>query len=406
MVSVKDMAVLAVSAAGLWGIAAGRLPFLKMDRTGIALFTAVVLVLIGALAPAQALASIDLDTIALLFGMMVLTAWLEISGLLSLSSSAVLRAARGGPSLLAIVMATSGILSALFINDTMCLVLTPLVAALCLSARRDPLPYLVGLAVSSNIGSMPSLVGNPQNMLIGSLSGLSFSSCMLRLLPPALFSLLIAWIVIILAWPREFSGSKPPLPAPPRASANRGLALKTLVGSAALVILLVMGVRPSLAALSTAAFLMASRRVAVRESLERVDFGLLLFFSCLFVITASIGQTGPFRDLSAGLGPNVMKNAWALTGVSAALSNIVSNVPAVMLLAPLAAGCGQKPWLVMAMSSTFAGNLTLLGSVANLIVAEGAQRRGIKVGFLQYLKAGLPITVLSLFVGALWLSML
>lgn len=396
----------------LAGIAIGRLPRLRMNRATIALFFAVLLVASGSIGLEEAAAAIDLGTICLLFAMMVIIANLRLSGFFSAASARVIAAARGPRELLALIVAASGFLAALFLNDTVCIMLTPLVVEVALRARRDPLPYLVGVATAANVGSCATIIGNPQNMLIGSASGISFSSFFLRLAPPSILGLAIVWAFIVIAFPAEFRGRAPI----ERVHDGGGriykpLLYKSLAASALMLGLLFAGVAAPLAGLIGAAILVFTRRVAPERIFAELDFSILVFFSGLFVITRTIEGTGAFAWcvakasplLSSGQGPAGLA---AFSGLTTLFSNLISNVPTVMLFKPFVAlfPDSQRAWLVLAMASTYAGNLTLLGSVANLIVAEGAKGRGVNLSFGAYLKAGLPITVATIALGTLWLA--
>jgi Na+/H+ antiporter NhaD/arsenite permease-like protein len=404
--NILEIASLSIAGLALAGIAVGRLPLLRTNRAGMALVAAIALVALGSLSQDEAFKAIDMDTIALLLSMMVLSAFLRFSGLFDLAADRILSAAQGPKSLLALIIAICGVFSAFFLNDTMCLVMSPLVAALCLQAKVNPLPYLIAVATSSNVGSMCTLIGNPQNMLIGASSGIPFSRFFLRLAPTAALGLAIVFGVIVLVFPSDFRPGLPISRPVGRVSIKKGILAKTLIAAALLVSLLFLGVRPSFAALASSAILLLTRRVKPERIFGEIDVSLLVFFSGLFVITRSIRDTSLFRSGVEAVLPLLMDRALPFSLASALLSNLVSNVPAVMLLSPLAERFAdpEKAWLLLAMSSTLAGNLTLLGSVANLIVAESAASRGVKLGFAAYLKAGLPITVLTLGVGTLMLA--
>lgn len=391
----------------LFGIAVGRLPFLRMNRAALAFAGAAVLILAGALSPRQAFEAVDLEALALILAMMVVAANLRISGFFSWASERALLLARSPRGLLAAIVAVSGVFSALFLNDTMCLVLTPLAAELSLASRRDPVPYLVGVATAANVGSCATIIGNPQNMLIGSSSGISFGTFFLNLALPSAAGLFVCWAVIILAFPREFQRGQPLSTdvIRPRAAENPALLRKSLAAAALMIAALAFGMATTTAALLAAAFLLVSRRTESERIFAEVDFSLLVFFAGLFMITRAIEGTALFRAAVAAALPGASRSPWAFSGASLVLSNLVSNVPAVMLLRPMIPSFPepQKAWLLLALSSTFAGNLTLLGSVANLIVAEGAKRSGIDLSFGKYLRAGLPITLITAALGTAWL---
>ncbi len=412
----KEIATLVLVALAMAGIAVGRLPRLRMNRPSMALAFAVLLVAVGALGPEAALASVDLGTICLLLAMMLVVANLRIAGFFTAAGARLLAAAASPRALLALIIIASGILSALFLNDTVCLMMTPLAVELCRRSGRDPVPYLVGLATSANVGSCATIIGNPQNMLIGSASGIPFLGFLARLGPPSLIGLGICWLVIVLAFPKEFapgstlggSASLGKAGAGPEAL-DRLLVCKSLGATALMIALLLAGIPAALASMAAAALLLFTRRIPPEKVFAQVDFGLLVFFSGLFIITKALAGTLAFGRaveaatplLSAG-GPGSLA---AFSGISLLASNLISNVPAVMLFRPLVPLFpeAEKAWLVLAMASTYAGNLTLLGSVANLIVAEGARPYGVDLSFGKYLRAGLPITLATTALGTLWI---
>jgi Na+/H+ antiporter NhaD/arsenite permease-like protein len=397
----------------LVGIAVGRLPRLRMNRATIALFFAVLLVASGAISLSDAGAAIDLGTISLLFAMMLIIANLRLSGFFSAASAAIITAAKGPRELLGLVVVSAGFLAALFLNDTVCIMLTPLVVEICIRSRRDPLPYLVAIATAANVGSCATIIGNPQNMLIGISSGISFSRFFLMLAPPSLLGLAVVWLVIVLAFPGEFrKGSLIARVANGGSKVYKPLLYKSVAASVLMLALLFAGVAAPLAGLIGAALLIFTRRVKPERIFAEVDFSLLVFFCGLFVITRTIESTRAFAWCVAAATPILRSGGGfaplaAFSGLTALFSNLISNVPTVMLFKPFVAlfPNAEKAWLVLAMASTYAGNLTLLGSVANLIVAESGKARGVNLSFGAYLKAGLPITLITIGLGTLWLAL-
>jgi Na+/H+ antiporter NhaD/arsenite permease-like protein len=411
-VDAKDIIEYATIAVSLAGIAIGALPGLKTNRAGIALAAAAILVAAGAIAPDDAAAAVDMSTISLLLAMMLIVANLRLSGFFTSAGARVLAVARGPRQLLALVVLSSGFLSALFLNDTMCLMLTPLVAELARRSRRDPIPYLIALAVASNIGSCATIIGNPQNMLIGAQSGMSFLDFSARLAPVSIACLFLAWLFVVLAFPKEFArGETLGLSPAPKHRSYRPLTLKSFAAAALMIVLLVAGFRPAVASLAAAAVLLITRRVKPERVFAEVDFTLLVFFAGLFVITRALRETAAFAWVFARseplLGGSGSGPLWMLSGLTALFSNAISNVPAVMLESPLVSLFPDpaKAWTALAMSSTFAGNLTLLGSVANLIVAESAKKSGIELSFGKYLRVGLPLTLATSAIGTAWIAL-
>jgi Na+/H+ antiporter NhaD/arsenite permease-like protein len=405
--SVPETITAVVATATLVGVAIGRWPWLRMNRATIALVGATVLIALGVISLEQAFHAIDWNTIVLLFGMMVLNVNLRIAGFFHLVTSHVVRLARTPRRLLALVVVVSGVLSAVFLNDTIALMMTPLVLELALALRRNPLPYLVALVTAANVGSVAAITGNPQNMLVGMSSGISFVRFTAALAPVALAGLAVIWLVMIVVYRAEFAATRlesEHLPLPGDEDPN--LLRKATIATALMLVALIAGAPIPLAALVAAAILLISRRRDPEHVFEEIDWGLLVFFTALFVVTGAIEASGLGAELFAWLRPWADGGPARLTAASLVLSNLVSNVPAVMLFRPVVPTLADphSAWLTLAMATTLAGNLTLLGSVANLIVAEIARRRGVHLSFGEYLKAGTPIALLTLFLGVLWLS--
>lgn len=399
------------------GIASGKFPRLAMNRASIALTAAVLLVVLGGLTTQEALAVVDTETLALLLAMMIIVANLRVSGFFLIAGGRVLSIARSPRILLAIVVLVSGVLSALFLNDTICLMFTPLVAEMARRSGRDGRPYLIALATSANAGSCATSIGNPQNMLIASQSGIPFGTFVLALGLPSLIAMLLSYWMTVLMFPSEFRANTMLRQPVDRVTADAEaghaeispyLMYKSLAASALLLVLLLAGVRTSHAALIAASILLITRRVHPERIFAEVDFTLLVFFSGLFVLTAAVARTDAFATAMQWLTPHLQRPGGLFAAAIALASNLVSNVPAVMLLSPAARAMAnpQPAWLMLAMASTFAGNLTLLGSVANLIVAEQGEKSGIHIGFVDYLKVGLPVTLLSIAAGTLWLGII
>lgn len=398
---------LALVAATIVGVAVGRYPFLRMNRATIALTGATLLLAIGALTLDEAYASLDLDTLTLLFAMMILNVNLRRAGFFQLVGNWVVHWAQTPRQLLALIIVASGVLSAVFLNDTIVLVFTPLVLDICAMVSRRPIPYLVALVTAANIGSAATIVGNPQNMIIGVASGIPFAQFTLILGPAALAGLAIIWGVIVWVYRAEFA--KLHLTKTPAVAVNpeRRLLRKSLIASAVMVVGLVLGIEVPLAALIAAAILLISRRLEPESVFREVDWSLLVFFGGLFIVTGALETLGASEQLFSVMQPIAERGIVALTATGVVLSNLISNVPAVLLFRPFVPSfpAPTETWLTLALATTFAGNMTLLGSVANLLVAEIAGRRHVYLNFGEYLRAGLPITLLSLIVGVAWLSL-
>jgi Na+/H+ antiporter NhaD/arsenite permease-like protein len=390
-------------------LALGKVPGLRIDRAGIALVGAAVMLAGGVLTMREAAEAVDHETIALLFGMMVVVSYLHMAGFFALATKRIAARFSEPLSLLAVTIALSGVLSAFLVNDVVCVAMTPLVLHLCQRLNRPPIPYLVGLATASNIGSVATITGNPQNMIIGSLSHISYAHFAARLAPIALIGLLLNFAVVVLVYRKALiRAGEAPLPngdaTPPRV--HRGLLIKSIGVTAATVGLFFGGQPIALVALAAAGVLMLSR-IRPEKVYDRIDWPLLVMFTGLFVVVRAfelhvVRTWGLERWDALRHSPVVL-----VSGLSVVLSNLVSNVPAVLLFKPLMQVMPQQElaWLALAMSSTLAGNLTVLGSVANLIVVENARRAGTELTFLEYLKVGVPLTVLTIAVGIAWLAL-
>lgn len=307
----------------------------------------------------------------------------------------------------------SGVLSAFLVNDVVCVALTPLVLHLCQRLKRPPIPYLVGLATASNIGSVATITGNPQNIIIGSLSHISYLRFAARLAPVALIGLVLNFVVVALVYRKTLAGARAeaeegptPVHEPPRIRVHRGLLIKSAVVTLVTVGAFFAGQPIALAALLASAVLRLDR-VRPEKVYKAIDWPLLIMFAGLFVVVhafeVNVVQTWGLERRRALLESPVV----LVSGLSVVLSNLVSNVPAVLLFKPLMDVMPQQElaWLALATSSTLAGNLTVLGSIANLIVVENARRAGTELGFLEYLKVGVPLTLLTTLVGVAWLAL-
>jgi Na+/H+ antiporter NhaD/arsenite permease-like protein len=386
-------------------LAIGRLPGFRVDRTGAAIIGASLMVGVNALTLEEAYGAINFDTLILLFGMMIVVASLQISGFFALIAERVVEHAHRPWVLLASIVAVSGLFSAFFVNDTMCLVLTPLVLEITTSLRRNPTPYLLAVAMSANIGSAATITGNPQNMMIGSFSGIPYRTFLSALAPPALIGLVLTVFVILIVYRREFR-SQPAVTVERRpVRLSRPLMWKSIAASAVMLVLFFMGWPVPKVAIVVGALLLITRRVKPERVYRRIDWPLLVLFAGLFVVIAAIEKTSLEGDLAAFAAHARLDNVYVLSAFSAALSNLVSNVPAVLVFKPLVIHLAdpRRVWLVLAMSSTFAGNLTILGSVANLIVIQQARGR-VQIGFWEHFRVGAPLTIITLLIGAAWLA--
>lgn len=400
---------LLIFAATYVGLTLGRVPGLLIDRTGIALVGAIALVGMGALTVEQATAAIDVPTLLLLFGLMILSAQLRVAGFYRLIAGYVIRGARQPMMLLCGVVVSSAILSSVFANDIVCLAFTPVLCESVRAARGNPVPYLIALATSSNIGSVATLIGNPQNMFIGQVAQLDFAHYATVMIPVAVIGILVNIGVVVGIWREEFwhrSGVRfavEPTATLAALAPDRYLIAKTLLITVLLLATFLLGWRRDVCALIAAALMLCSRRTPAAHLYTLVDWNLILLFIALFVVVEALQVQGLMSQMlhlfeDRGLG---LRQPARLVTICTLLANLVSNVPAVLLLHDVP-GDSRLLWYLLAMGSTLAGNFTLLGSIANLIVVEKAAEYHIRVGFGSYLQVGAPLTLTMLVVGTLW----
>src|ERR1700722_1313229 len=388
-------------------VAIGRVPGLRIDRAGGALVGGSLMLAVGAV-PLDALGkAIDMPTLALLLGLMIVVGNLRLSGFFRLVNGWVVARAHHPLQLLAAVIVSSGVFSAFLLNDAICLVMTPLVVDIARRLRRDPVPYLLGVAMASNVGSTATITGNPQNILIGSFSGLPYGRFAAALSPVAAVGLVLTFGLIWLMHRREFRRGDGFAATRPPTHLHRPLALKALVVTVAMVAAFFTGAPPAEVALVAGGAMLLTRIVRSERTYREIDWPLLLMFAGLFVVVAGFERVLLTPQTIAEVSRLHLDQVPALGLVTALLSNLVSNVPAVLVLRPFmgAAGDPGRAWLTVAMASPLAGNLTILGSVANLIVVQGARSKGITIGFWDYFRVGAPLTVLTILVGVCWLSL-
>ena len=386
-------------------LALGHIPFVRIDRTGAAIVGAVLMVALGIVPLDEAYRAIDYRTLILLFGMMILIASLRRARFFDTLARNIVSRVSAPAVLLVVVVFASGILSALFVNDTICLVFTPVLIEVARARRQDPVPYLLGLATGSNVGSVATIVGNPQNMLIASLSHVGYVEFARVLAPVAFAGLAIDSAVLCWVFRRHLTGTPPPFEPRESRTIYRVMTIKALIVAALAFGGFVAGFEPALVSASAAAVLLVSRFVKPDKLYRAVDWDLLVLFVGLFVVMAGVERAGLDRRFFDFLRPIGIDSLPGLALVGATLSNLISNVPAVMLFSSLVPHLPHPTmsWLTLAMATTLAGNLTILGSIANLIVVEGARRRGIRISFVEHLRIGVPVTLTTLVVGVCWM---
>lgn len=403
------MTALIIFIVSYLGIALGRIPGLALDRVGIALLGAIAMVVFEVVSPADAVRCIDFPTLCLLYGLMIISAQLRLGGFYTYAAEKIMGLVARPARFLLVNMLLSAVLSAFLANDIICFAMAPILAVSLKRAGLNPVPFLLGLAVSSNIGSAATLIGNPQNMLIGQVGKLPFGDFLLWALPPSTLALGASYGIIVWMYRNRMASLKiydstedNEWPTFDRWQTSKGLvAVVVLVG------LFLTDIPRDLSALAVAGMLLLSRKMKSRDMLALVDWHLITLFCALFIIIHGISQEHLPERMFSFLSSQGFKlvDPTFLTGLSTILSNVFSNVPAVMLIIPCLDPVHLAPWYILAVSSTFAGNLFLLGSIANLIVVEKAAGQGIVISFKEHARVGIPVTFVSLVILVLWALM-
>jgi Na+/H+ antiporter NhaD/arsenite permease-like protein len=402
------MWALGIFAVTYIGVALGRIPGLMLDRNGIALLGAIAMIVSGTVLLGQAVASIDFPTILLLYALMIVSAQLRLGGFYTRTAQVMVSFCRRPRLFLMTGMLVSAVLSAILANDIICLAFTPILAMALIQARLNPIPFLLGLAMASNIGSAATIIGNPQNLLIGQVGRLEFGAFLAWCGPPAVVALVGAYLILLWRYAGQLQMDpqvEPDVPPPAWPAFNPWQSAKGLAVVIVLMVLFFTAVPRELSAMAAAGLLLCSRKMKARHMVELVDWHLLTLFCALFIVIEGIALAGlpeKMITLLAGSGIDI-QHPLTLTVVSTLLSNVVSNVPAVMLLVRFLDTAQSEQWYILALSSTFAGNLITIGSIANLIVIEKAAESGIRIDFWTHARVGIGVTLWSLLCLVGWI---
>ncbi len=406
------MLAAAIFSVAYLGIALGKIPGLVIDRVGVALLGAIAMVVCGVVTLEGAVQAIHLPTILLLYSLMIISAQLRLGGFYTRVALLIVPFYARPRIFLGILMGVSAVLSAVLANDIVCFAFTPVLAVSLVKAKLDPLPFLIGLAVSSNIGSAATIIGNPQNMLIGQTGYLDFTAFFLWCAPPTLLALVAGYVIILWIYRTKFQCERQGVsvgdPSDGREVSgplfDRWQTAKGGIAVGVLISLFFTDIPREYSAICIAGVLLCSRKMKTRDIMGLVDWHLITLFCALFVIIHGMADTGYLEMIMTRLHNMGMHldRLPVLTGVSALLSNFFSNVPAAMLLISFLDPAEPVQWYTLAVSSTFAGNLFLLGSIANLIVVEQAAIHGIRISFLRHAAAGVPVTLVSLLILWIW----
>jgi Na+/H+ antiporter NhaD/arsenite permease-like protein len=393
------------------GMAAGRIAWLRVDRTGIALLAVIALLASGEMTLDDFGSSVDLPTLAFLFAMMIISAQFAESGFIDLCARTITETRHGTATLLALTVAIGGGLSAILANDILIIAISPLLIAGAQSRGLDPRPLVIALAAATNAGSAATLIGNPQNILIGALGRLDFWIFLATCAVPAMFTLIVVFLVVWLQWRTRIRQTvlAATLDAPPITlhPLDRN---QTIKGAVAVLVLLVLFATPlprETGALIIAALLLASRKITSRTMIAAVDWPLLLLVACLFGITGALNQSGISAQIfdfltQHGLLPNSLV---LLTPYSLVASNTIGGVPAAMLFLQLWPSAPPGVFYALALLSSLAGNLLLTGSLTNVLIAERADRMGARLTFAEHARAGVPIAIISIGFAVFWLAL-
>jgi Na+/H+ antiporter NhaD/arsenite permease-like protein len=408
--------VLLVLILTYFGMAAGRIAWLQVDRTGIALLAVIALLATGAMTLDDFGSAVDMPTLALLFAMMIISAQLAESGFIDLCARTITDTRGGAAALLALTVAIGGGLSAFLANDILIAAMAPLLIAGAQNRGLDPRPFAIALAASTNAGSAATMIGNPQNILLGAMGRLDFWHFFAVCAVPALFSLLVVFGVVWLQWHRRIDDGGtiavidiPPPPPPPTTAhtLDRVQAIKGGVAVLLLLLLFLTSLPRETGALIIAALLLANRKITSRTMINAVDWPLLLLVSCLFAITGTLNHAGIAAQLLAFLDSHGLlpSSLLLLTPFSLVTTNAIGSLPSAMLLFQVWQVPPENVLYALSLLSTLSGNLLLSGSLTNVLIAERAERMGTRLTFTDHARAGIPIVVLSLAFAIFWLDM-
>lgn len=385
----------------------GKSPVFRVDRAGASIIGAITLIGSGVLSFDDAVKSVDYKTIVILFSMMIVVANLKLAGFFELLGSIVIKKVSTKKGLLLAVIVSSGVMSAIAINDIVCLLFTPVVLMVCRKSQCNPIPHLLGLATASNIGSAATLLGNPQNILIASLSGLSFSSYFVIAGPIAALGLAATYFIILFVYRDELQECINTTSRGEESLFHKYLIRKSLLVLVLILVAYMIGYELVLVVSFGAAFLLITRRVNPNKVYTSIDFNLLVVFIGLFVIVGGVERSGLMTYVMGVLPSNEINSVSIFAFLTIVLSNIVSNVPAVLLLKFFIPQVDAANWWrALALFSTLAGNLTITGSIANLIVVEMAKHQGVVVAARDYFKVGFPLTIITTVLSIIWLAVI
>lgn len=394
-----------------FGMAAGRIAWLRVDRTGIALLAVIALLATGQMTLDDFGATVDMPTLALLFAMMIISAQFAESGFTDYCARTMIGTRGGAAALLALTVAIGGGLSAILANDILIAAMAPLLIAGAQARGLDPRPFAIALAAAANAGSAATMIGNPQNILLGAMGRLGFWKFLAIAAVPALFALVVVFGVVWFQWHRRIDDGASPAIDPLPVTGHTFDRVQTIKGGIAVLVLLLLFLTPlprETGALIIAALLLANRKITSRTMISAVDWPLLLLVSCLFAVTGMLNRVGIAAELLSFLNAHgLMPDSLALlTPFSLVTSNAIGSLPAAMLLFQVWQLPPHEVLYALAVLSTLSGNLMLTGSLTNIVIAERAERMGAPLTFADHLRAGVPIVAISLAFAVFWLHLI
>ncbi|HUI06428.1 MAG TPA: SLC13 family permease [Verrucomicrobiae bacterium] len=403
-------AVLTIFALTYLGIAAGRVPGLKLDRTGIALLGAIAIMIFSGQPTTTVVGFINWPTILLLFGFFVLSAQLRLSGFFDkVANGIAVRLGDPARFLLTLMLVTAG-LSAFLNHDIVCYVFAPVVATALIRRQLNPVPFLIALAVASNIGAAATLVGNPQDMMIAQIAGLDFGRYMLWCITPVLVALGGAYALIWTMSRRRlaFAGPAQAVVKSTSRPFDRPHTIKGLVILGLVIAFFFSSVPKEIIALTAAGIHLASPKFHTQDLLGLVDWPILVLFMGLFVVTGAFQATG-YGDRAVqwlARGGLNLQSLSILAVVTAVFSNLINNSAAVLLLVKMVNVAHAPTAYVLALANSFGGSLIILGSVSNIIVVQQARELGISISFRDFARLGVPVTLVAMAGLLAWVALM
>lgn len=394
-------------------MALGTLPGFKVDRTGAAVIGALAMMTAGSISAEGAWDAIDYRSVGMLFGLMVVSAAFVVSGFYAWAARMAADAPVSPPVLLGILIGVGGGMAAFLTNDVVALAMTPLLIAITLARRLNPVPFLLGFCFAANAGASATIIGSPQNMIAAQKLNLSFAGVSAITTVPALVSLLIVWAVVSFLYRKswQLAPAAGPVAAPADPAPfvfSRGETVKAAIVAFAVVAAFIFSDWPrEIIALSAAGVLLLSRQVSSSDMLRQVDGDLILLIMGLFVVNAAMAATGLPQDLLTRLAASGIDlgKPFVLFLVSGVVSNIVGNNPAVMMLVPYLHADADADMLGAALSlgTHFSSNLIIFGSLAGIIMVERAAASGLRISFWEFARAGSLVTAATMAFAAVWL---